>query len=86
MHSTDTQVVHRRATCTENEQSLDLPFDLLSQCLLHITASTLEVQLTGSKRAETGNAETNEQTHKTKKKNPPSGILGLVLSKQLFIY
>lgn len=25
MRSTDTQVVHGRATCTENEQNLDLP-------------------------------------------------------------
>lgn len=87
MHSTDTQVAHRSATCTENEQSLHLPFDLLSQqsaahCSQH-SGSTADQQQKGRDR-QCRNKQKPPQNKK--KKNPPSRILGLVLSQAVIYF
>lgn len=67
MHGTDMRAARERATQTENEQSPDLPFELLSQqCLLQTRASAVQVLLTGSRRTEGGKA--GEKTEQTKAK------------------
>lgn len=76
MHGTDMRAAHERATWTENEQSLDLPFELLNQqCLLQTRASAVQVQLTGSRRTEAGKA--GEKQNEQKAKQTPQSLRDL---------
>lgn len=79
MHGTDMQAARERATQTENEQSPDLPFELLSQqCLLQTRASAVQVLLTGSRRTEGGKAGEKQNKQKPKQTNhqKPQGSHG----------
>lgn len=84
MHGTDMRAARERATQTENEQSPDLPFELLSQqCLLQTRASAEQVLLTGSKRTEGGKAGEKQNKQKPKQTNhtKASGISWLLPSQ-----